>query len=674
MNLPRQVPWVYGIAYLLWAKSGGEWVLGILLAIALELPRLLKRRIEVDERAYRMVWLMALLLEWILAINGWLEGGRIESMRSVLKWTPVALAPLAITSAWAFAPGIPISSLLLLLRNRFSRPSTGGVLPVVPRIDPFFPYLWVLLLASSYQSPGPLFFPMAVALVAASVLAQQEQRKRRFSSVLWMLAAVALAVVFHTGILRVYRVVENAIYGRMQLQGPQEVNRTMARIGSVGEIKLSKQVLWHVTHESGPAPAYLYEATYDEFDPVQNAWLNGQRDNRKFVRVHFTGNIRPPEQWTLGGTGEATTRLRVRGETRDDFAILPLPENAASIQSMPAYRVDRNGLGVVRADLAKPVMNIIVTGTADMPLRPGPAPSRDVDLGRAWPSVESTAVKLGLTGLPPADVIARIRGFFASNFTYTRKAGMLSMRTFLEEERRGHCEYFATATVLLLRTAGIPSRYHTGFALVELDPGTREWKVRGTHGHAWATAWVDGRWQVIDTTPPDWLAQDSEGIGFWQNLQDWWEEKRLAFQEWRTSRDASGLLSWLAPALAVLVVVYTLIRFLLRRKRKRDQRARPVRDLPGYGVWNGNSRWTALLPAIERARGKRPEALPALAWVRGFEDWPPAMRAQAAALVRDHYRHRFGGEAEAYLSPDSSLDTAEQQVREYLGSKPPLPA
>jgi hypothetical protein len=76
MNLPRQVPWVYGFAYLLWANASGEWALGILLALALEMPRLLKRRVEVDARAYRMVWLMALLLEWILAINGWLEGGR----------------------------------------------------------------------------------------------------------------------------------------------------------------------------------------------------------------------------------------------------------------------------------------------------------------------------------------------------------------------------------------------------------------------------------------------------------------------------------------------------------------------------------------------------------------------------------------------------------------------
>ncbi|MFM7180958.1 MAG: transglutaminase-like domain-containing protein [Verrucomicrobiales bacterium] len=667
MNLPRQVPGVYGLAYLLWAKSSGEWVLGILLALTLELPRLLNRRIEVDARAYRMVWLMSLLLEWILAINGWLEGGRIESMRSVLKWTPVALAPLAVASAWAIQPGIPVSSLLLLLRNRFSRPSMGGVVPVVPRIDPFFPYLWVLLVATSYQSPGSLFFPAAVVLVAAAVLAQPEHRRRFHSSLAWITIAVGLSMVFHTGIIRVYRFVENAIYGRMQLQGPQEVNRTLARIGSVGEIKLSKQVLWYVTHESGPAPEYLYEATYDGFDPVQNAWLNSQRDNRKFERVPSSSDIRPPDQWSLGGTGQIVTRARVRGEISEEFAVLPLPENAAIIQSLPAYRLDRNGLGVVRADLARPVINMSVTGTTGTPLRPDPEPSVDLELGRALPVVAETAEKLGLANLPPEEAVRRIRGFFATNFSYTRKAGMLSARSFLETERLGHCEYFASGTALLLRAAGIPSRYHTGFALVELDPRTRQWKVRGTHAHAWATAWLDGRWQVIDTTPSNWLEQDSEGIDFWQMMQDWWEEKRLAFQDWRTSGDTGGLLAWLAPTLAALVVLYTIIRILLRRKKKRTVRVEPVHELPVYATWEANSRWSVLLPALERSRGMRPENLPALTWVRGFEDWSPALRGHAATLVRDHYRRRFGTAGSAALPEDPALLHAEESLRQHLG-------
>lgn len=666
MNLPRQVPWVYGLACLLWAKAGDEWILGILLALALELPRLLNRRIEVDARAYRMVWLMALLLEWILAVNGWLEGGRVESMRSVLKWTPIALAPVVIASAWSSSPGIPVSSLLLLLRNRFSRPSMGGVLPVVPRIDPFLPYLWILLLAASYQSPGPYFFPLAVALVSAAVLAQPEHRKRRAALVGWMVLVVGLSVIIHTGIMTVYRAVENAIYGRMLLPGPQEVNRTLARVGSVGEIKLTPKILWFVQHEEGSPPAYLYEATYDGFDPVQHAWLNIVRENRKFEGVSPSSEVRPPEQWQLGSGGPGVSSLRVRGQAQDEFTVLPLPENAWSLETMPAYRVDRNGLGVVRADVAKPIIDMRVRGSRDMVLRPAPELPRDTEVGRVAKEIEPTVEELGLRGLPAVEAVARVRAFFASNFTYTRKAGVVSMREFLEQSRRGHCEYFATATVLLLRAAGIPARYHTGFALVELDPKTRQWRVRGTHGHAWATAWLDGRWQVVDTTPPEWLGHDSSDMGAWQALEDWWEEKRIAFQEWRTSRDASGLLAWLAPTLAGLVVIYTLARFLLRRKKKR--RGSDTNEIPvlEYAPWDGRSRWLAVLPLVEGARGPRPGELPALAWVGGFEDWPPALRAQAAVLVRDHYRRRFGMESTPPRSEDPTLEEAERDLRRYL--------
>ena len=170
------------------------------------------------------------------------------------------------------------------------------------------------------------------------------------------------------------------------------------------------------------------------------------------------------------------------------------------------------------------------------------------------------------------------------------------------------------------------------------------------------------------------MQQDTDGIDFWQRAQDWWEEKRLAFQEWRTSRDTGGLLSWLAPTLAVLVVVYTLLRFLMRRKKKRASRARPDADRPVYGDWHGSSRWAALLPAIEGTRGKRPEFLPYLAWVRGFGDWPPALRAHAADLVRDHYRRRFGVAGLAATPEDPGLEKAEEIVRQHLGIHGVVPA
>lgn len=41
------------------------------------------------------------------------------------------------------------------------------------------------------------------------------------------------------------------------------------------------------------------------------------------------------------------------------------------------------------------------------------------------------------------------------------------MNEFLSNDKRGHCEYFATALTLALRELGIPSRYSTGYMVDE---------------------------------------------------------------------------------------------------------------------------------------------------------------------------------------------------------------
>ena len=41
------------------------------------------------------------------------------------------------------------------------------------------------------------------------------------------------------------------------------------------------------------------------------------------------------------------------------------------------------------------------------------------------------------------------------------------MEHFLFERKAGHCEYFASAMVILLRSAGVPTRLVNGFVGVE---------------------------------------------------------------------------------------------------------------------------------------------------------------------------------------------------------------
>jgi transglutaminase-like putative cysteine protease len=72
---------------------------------------------------------------------------------------------------------------------------------------------------------------------------------------------------------------------------------------------------------------------------------------------------------------------------------------------------------------------------------------------------------------------------------------------FLFSMSEGYCVYFATATVVMLRTLGVPARFVTGYTTGQrVDSG--EWLVRGLNSHAWVEVYFSGiGWMPFDPTP-----------------------------------------------------------------------------------------------------------------------------------------------------------------------------
>ena len=78
------------------------------------------------------------------------------------------------------------------------------------------------------------------------------------------------------------------------------------------------------------------------------------------------------------------------------------------------------------------------------------------------------------------------------------------LATFLFARKKGHCEYFASAMAVMLRTLGIPSRVVTGFLGGVYNPMTGWQVVRASDAHSWVEAWLPRRgWVTFDPTPPD---------------------------------------------------------------------------------------------------------------------------------------------------------------------------
>lgn len=80
--------------------------------------------------------------------------------------------------------------------------------------------------------------------------------------------------------------------------------------------------------------------------------------------------------------------------------------------------------------------------------------------------------------------------------------GRDSVSYFLFTTRRGYCEQFSTAFVVMCRSQGIPARLVTGFSPGEYNPFTGLWEVRMRDAHAWAEVYLPRwGWVTFDPTP-----------------------------------------------------------------------------------------------------------------------------------------------------------------------------
>lgn len=84
---------------------------------------------------------------------------------------------------------------------------------------------------------------------------------------------------------------------------------------------------------------------------------------------------------------------------------------------------------------------------------------------------------------------------------------------FLFETREGHCEYFATAMAVMLRTIGIPARVVNGFQMGEYNDISGLYIVRESDAHSWVEVYFPqvGGWVEFDPTPPAGINDYSSG-------------------------------------------------------------------------------------------------------------------------------------------------------------------
>ena len=201
-----------------------------------------------------------------------------------------------------------------------------------------------------------------------------------------------------------------------------------------------------------------------------------------------------------------------------------------------------------QAPLVPVSREIRVSPYLQMPGDPRPLP-RLTALAARW---------LGESGLPLHKRYEIARCFErqlsgSGQFQYTlqgpeRDTSIDAIEDFVSNHPRGHCEYFATALALMLRSQGIPSRVVLGYRCDEWHEDQQCYQVRQLHAHAWVEAflkddqipaslrgseridWTHGGWLRLDPTPAEVGTQAAQRTlwgawqGHWHGLERYWDK------------------------------------------------------------------------------------------------------------------------------------------------------
>src|ERR1700732_455732 len=297
------------------------------------------------------------------------------------------------------------------------------------------------------------------------------------------------------------------------------------------------------------------------------------------------------------------------------------------------------------------------------------------------PRIPELARQITARAATPYDKAAAIESFLRNRYGYTLnltgKPGDDPLAHFLFVTRAGHCEYFASAMAILLRTLDIPSREVNGFLPGEYNNLAGDYIVRASDAHSWVEVYFpDNGWITFDPTPPapsesslltrlgqyvDWMqlswtewvinydfahkVQMAQIVQ--RNSRSWTETARTWFDRvqqenrqrlrlWQDRHATSGLLLPGAIILLLIALRYNLLGKIIARVRLRWQlRSREsVRANPLLA----SRLYAELLRLLERRGFARHPSQTALEFASSIETPPLAPAVQEFTQIYTHAR------------------------------------
>jgi len=195
--------------------------------------------------------------------------------------------------------------------------------------------------------------------------------------------------------------------------------------------------------------------------------------------------------------------MTIRHQSRfDDTMFTPL---ATSFIEAPLDVLMRDGDNIIYSPKFQSGLNYRIAYTKSASQK---APTGMMNIpNKLDPRINELAGRIFAGCNTTTEKINAVISYFRTNYTYVLglniPPGRDKLTHFLLEESTGYCEYFASGAAILLRLAGVPTRYVTGFFVTAKDEQSELWVARNMDAHAWAEAWdqQQKQWTIVEATP-----------------------------------------------------------------------------------------------------------------------------------------------------------------------------
>jgi len=627
-------PLLLAAACVLWGAQTGQWFVAAATAVAIEASRIVPLRWNVTQAHFNRLSDFCSVLTVAVAAYLYLTYGNPRALLLLFQWLPVVLLPLALAQAWGNQPRIGVAAFVWTLRKD---PAAAA-----HTFNIGYPYFAVWLLAATAgNAREPVYYAALVALAGWALWAARPRRYRPATWIVLLAVAAGIGYGMQHGMSRLQGWIEESVPEWLGVTSAH-TNPYQSRtdLGHIGMLKQDDSIVLRVRPDQRiTPPLLLHRASYNGY--FGTTWMA-----RNAPLTPLTSDT--PARWILNPSATPASSMTIFDWSPRGNPVLSLPSGTFEIRGLEAPGMKRNGLGAVQAEIPPGHFRYTAMVTAGAAADAAPD-EEDLRIPRGEQALfDRLADELGLAKLPPEQAVPAVRRFFAQGFGYSlwqpakqREASPLAH--FLLSTRAGHCEHFASATTLLLRAAGVPARYATGFSTQEYSRLENAYVVRMRHAHAWARAYVNGAWIDVDTTPSVWASIEAQEASPWAPFSDLWSWVDFRLSRIGMSARDESTATTLWTAIAALLAVWLAWRLYRQRHllvigtrgRNAEQR--------GKVASGADSEFFLIERRLMHNGFPRAPGETVMAWLtRIAPRLPPGKEtAELAELARLHYRYRF---------------------------------